>query len=66
MAKKKWIIPKLIILERGNPEESCLLACKPSGYQGTASGPTHAWGSSRCSAQVAYSCSGNCSVPTNS
>jgi len=64
MIKKKWDTPKLIILERGNPEESCLLACKISGYGppwGVPLAPGPGW-SSICCAIVLYSCTGTCNA----
>lgn len=32
---KKWITPRLIVLERGAPEENVLAACKGRGLQGS-------------------------------
>lgn len=69
MAKKKWSTPKLIILERGSPEESCLLACKPTSGYGPPWGPAvvgPGWSPGRCSKPNLYSCGAVCNVTGSS
>jgi len=41
MAKKKWVIPKLIVVIRGKPEEMVLWTCKYPRNAGFVSGQDH-------------------------
>ena len=31
--KKRWVKPQLVVLVRGKPEESVLIACKTEGWE---------------------------------
>lgn len=44
MPKKKWKMPKLIVLLRGRPEEGVLQACKAGGSEGPDSGYSNCYG----------------------
>jgi hypothetical protein len=46
--KKNWQKPKLIILERGRPEESILVTCKVAGIEGPKAGRAHCYGAKSC------------------
>jgi len=57
MSKKDWVKPELIIIERSNPEEMVLTACKLSGSRPAGGLSNHDSSNSGCQQYVCGSCS---------